>query len=236
MTADSKTMDFKKAAALKAVSLLRSGMVIGLGHGSTAIFAVREIAELIREGVLKDILGIPCSFQVEQEARGLGIPLTTLDEHPAIDITIDGADEVDEDLNLIKGGGGALLREKIVAQASRREIIIVDESKLSPVLGTRQPVPVEVVPFGLKGHTAYMESLGARVRIRRDSDGEFFMTDHGNVILDCDFGPIREPVKLAEALKSKAGIVEHGLFLGIADDVFVSGALGNRHMVRGKGS
>ncbi|MDT8271580.1 MAG: ribose-5-phosphate isomerase RpiA [Desulfomonilia bacterium] len=229
---DVKTMDFKKAAALKAVSFLNPGMVIGLGHGSTAIFAVREIAELICEGVLKDILGIPCSAQVEQEAHDLGIPLTTLDEHPVIDITIDGADEVDADLNLIKGGGGALLREKIVAQASRREIIVVDESKLSGLLGTRWPVPVEVVAFGLQTHIMHIENLGAMVRIRTGHAGAPFRTDQGNFVLDCDFGPIKDPAKLAGSLKDHAGIVEHGLFLGMATDVIVSGPAGLRHLAR----
>jgi len=134
---------FKQKAGWYAVRFVESGMVVGLGHGSTAIFAVRRIAQLLHEGQLENILGVPCSLQVEEEARELGIPLTSLDEHPLVDLTIDGADEVDPNLNLIKGGGGAFLREKIVAQASRREIIVVDESKLSPALGTRSPLPVE---------------------------------------------------------------------------------------------
>ena len=145
---DVDVSQFKRWAAERAVEFVESGMVVGLGHGSTAVFAVRRIAELVKNGQLRGVLGVPCSLQVEEEARGLGIPLTTLDEYPVFDLTIDGADEVDPHLNLIKGGGGALLREKIVAQANRREIIVVDESKLSPALGTRWPVPVEVVPFG----------------------------------------------------------------------------------------
>ncbi|MGD2178729.1 MAG: ribose 5-phosphate isomerase A, partial [Anaerolineae bacterium] len=140
--------DLKRRAAERAVDFVASGMVVGLGHGSTTVFALRRIAELLQQRELQDILGIPTSTHVERDARKLGIPLTTLEEHSRIDLTIDGADEVDDDLNLIKGGGGALLREKIVAQASRREIIVVDQTKLSPTLGIQWPVPVEVVPFG----------------------------------------------------------------------------------------
>lgn len=222
----------KQQAAERAVEFVRSGMVVGLGHGSTAIFAVRRIAQLLHEGQLHDILGVPCSRQLEEDARRLGIPLTTLDEHPVIDLTIDGADEVDPHLNLIKGGGGALLREKIVAQASRREIIVVDESKLSPVLGTHRPVPVEVIPFGWRSQAAYLESLGARVEVRRNNDGTLFQTDQGNLILDCHFGPISDPTQLTTRLNERAGIVEHGLFLGLATDVIVGGVGGVRHLKR----
>ena len=222
----------KKAVAHKAVSYLEPGMFVGLGHGSTAAFAVNRIAELIHKGLLHDILCIPCSKQVEAAAQDLGIPLTTIEAHPIIDITIDGADEVDPELNLIKGGGGALLSEKIVAQASRREIIIIDESKLSPVLGTRCAVPVEVVTFGLAAHKAYIESLGASVRIRTTDDKELFKTDHGNVILDCVFHSIDHPETLSHDLKKHAGIVEHGLFLGMATDILVSGASGITHLTK----
>jgi len=204
-----------------------------LGHGSTAAFAVRHIAQLLREGRLQKILGVPCSRQVEEAAQRLGIPLTTLDEHTSVDLTIDGADEVDPCLNLIKGGGGALLREKIVAQASRREIIVVDGSKLSPALGTRCPVPVEVVPFGWPAQAAYLESLGARPALRAKSDGSPFHTDQGNVILDCRFDPIQDPLQLAARLNERAGIVEHGLFLGLATDAIVANNRGVRHLKRG---
>jgi ribose 5-phosphate isomerase A len=221
----------KQKAGWYAVEFVKSGMVVGLGHGSTAIFAVRCIAQLLQEGRLQDVLGVPCSRQVEAEAQRLGIPLTTLDEHPVVDLTIDGADEVDPDLNLIKGGGGALLREKIVAQASRREIIVVDESKLSPALGTHWPVPVEVIPFGWRAQAAYLESLGAPT-LRLDADGTPFETDQGNLILDCNFGPIPDPSQLAGRLNERAGIVEHGLFIGLATDVIVAGAEGVRHIRR----
>jgi ribose 5-phosphate isomerase A len=222
----------KQQAGWRAADLVKSGMVVGLGHGSTAIFAVRCIAQLLREGRLEEVLGVPCSRQVEEDAQGLGIPLTTLDEHAVVDLTIDGADEVDADLNLIKGGGGALLREKIVAQASRREVIVVDESKLSPALGTHWPVPVEVVPFGWRTQAAYLESLGARTVLRLNDDGSPFKTDQGNLILDCHFGPISDPAHLAARLNERAGIVEHGLFLGLATDVIVAGVEGVRHLKR----
>jgi ribose 5-phosphate isomerase A len=222
----------KQKAGWYAVDFVEPGMVLGLGHGSTAVFAVRCIAQLLREGRLRDVLGVPCSRQVEAEARELGIPLTTLDQHPVVDLTIDGADEVDPDLNLIKGGGGALLREKIVAQASRREIIVVDESKLSPALGTHWPVPVEVAPFGRRTQSAYLESLGAQATLRVENDGTLFKTDQGNLILDCHFGPISDPTQLAAQMNERAGIVEHGLFLGLATDVIVAGAGGIRHLKR----
>jgi ribose 5-phosphate isomerase A len=222
----------KQQAAERAVTYVESGMVVGLGEGSTAAFAVRRIAQLLDAGDLRDILGVPCSCKVEARARNLGIPLTTLDEHPVIDLTIDGADEVDSDLNMIKGGGGALLREKIVAQASRREIIVVDESKLSPALGTHWPVPVEVVLFGWRTQAAYLESLGAKPVLRLTDAGTPFETDQGNLILDCDFGPISNPAQLAVKLEGRAGVVEHGLFLGLATEVIVAGTEGIRRIKR----
>jgi ribose 5-phosphate isomerase A len=222
--------DLKRRAAEAAVELVRPGMVIGLGHGSTARYALLRLAELVKAGTLWDLVGVPCSTQVEGEARRLGIPLTTLDEHPELDLTIDGADEVDPELNLIKGGGGALLREKIVAQASRREVIVVDEGKLSPALGTRSPVPVEVVPFGWKTQARYLEALGAQVALRAGPDGAPARTDQGNLILDCRFGPIAQPEALARRLEGRAGIVGHGLFLGLATDLIVAGRDGVRHV------
>jgi ribose 5-phosphate isomerase A len=228
------TQNLKEQAAERAVKFVKPGMVIGLGHGTTTIFAVRRIAELLQAGDLKNILGVPCSIQVEKEAQHVGIPLTTLEKHPVIDLTIDGADEVDPNLDLIKGGGGALLREKIVAQASRREIIVVDESKLSPALGTRWAVPVEVVPFGWRTQALYLESLGADVKLRQDGNRKTFTTDQGNLILDCQFGPLLQPAELAAKLNARTGIVEHGLFLGLATDLIVAGAEGVRHIERTK--
>jgi ribose 5-phosphate isomerase A len=224
----------KEQAAKRAAELVESGMVVGLGAGSTAAFAMGRLAELLRAGHLKDIMGVPCSLEVEQAARKLDIPLTTLEEHPVVDLTIDGADEVDPDLDLIKGGGGALLREKIVAQASLREIIVVDESKLSPVLGTHWAVPVEVAPFGWSSHVPLLESLGARVTLRTNPDGARFKTDQGNLILDCNFGPIPDPARVAAQLGHRAGVVEHGLFLGLATDVIVAGDEGTTHLKRGE--
>jgi ribose 5-phosphate isomerase A len=228
------TQNLKEQAAVRAVEFVKPGMVVGLGHGTTTIFAVRRIAELLQAGALKNILGVPCSIQVEKEAQHVGIPLTTLEEHPVIDLTIDGADEVDPNLDLIKGGGGALLREKIVAQASRREIIVVDESKLSPALGTRWAVPVEVVPFGWRTQALYLESLGADVNLRQDANTKTFTTDQGNLILDCQFGPLSQPAELAAKLNARTGIVEHGLFLGLATDLIVAGAEVVRHIERTK--
>jgi len=215
--------EFKRLAAWQAVEAVESGMVLGLGAGSTALLAIQRLGQLIAQGRLDNILGVPCSEQVAAQARAAGISLTSLEERPSLDLTIDGADEVDPQLNLIKGGGGALLREKIVAQASRREIIVVDESKLSPKLGTRWPLPVEVVPFGWPGQAAFLESLGARVKLRRGDRDQPFVTDGGNYILDAHFGPLADPAGLAARLQERAGLVEHGLFLGLADEVIVAG-------------
>ena len=222
----------KEAAALKAVEFVESGMIVGLGFGSTAIYAVREIARKLSEGELEEILGIPTALSVEQEALKLGIPLTTLDDNPKVDLTIDGADEVDPQLDLIKGGGGALLREKIVAQASQREIIVVDETKLSDHLGTRFALPVEVLRFGQASEAAYLESLGAVVTLRRTQDGEPFVTDQGNWIIDAEFGPIEDSSVLSDKLNRKAGVAAHGLFLGIATDLIVGSSDGVRHVKR----
>jgi ribose 5-phosphate isomerase A len=221
---------YKQIAADQAVEFVESGMVVGLGAGSTAAFALRRLAEKIRSGRLTGIRGVPCSLQTGEIARRLGIPLTTLDEHPWIDLTIDGADEVDPRTNLIKGGGGAMLREKIVAEASRREIIVVDGSKLSPALGTRWAVPVEVLAFGWKSQAVYLESLGARIELRTAPDGSIFQTDQGNWILDCAFGPIADPAGLARQLESRAGILGHGLFIGLASAVIVGGPAGVRQL------
>jgi len=227
-----ETQILKQKAAEHAVKYVKSEMIVGLGHGSTAAFAVKHIARLLKTGGLSNILCIPCSIQVEDEARHLDIPLTTLEEHPIIDVTVDGADEVDPNLDCIKGGGGALLREKIVAQASRREIIVVDELKLSPALGTLWPVPVEVIPFGWRSQISFLESLGAHVGVRQTFDGKKFLTDQGNFILDCNFGPLQQPTLVARELSQRIGIVEHGLFLKLTHDVIVAGKDGVRHLTR----
>ncbi len=222
----------KRRAAERAVELVESGMIVGLGSGSTAKHALERLAEFIQTGRLRDVRGVPTSRRIEQEAQALGIPLIDLDDVVEIDLTIDGADEVDPDLNLIKGGGGALLREKIVAQISRREVIVIDDSKLSPKLGTRWHLPVEVVPFGWRTQLRYLESLGAKVTLR-EVEGALFHTDQGNLILDCDFGAIENPKSLATLIKARAGIVEHGLFLSMATEVIVASAGGIRRITRG---
>ncbi len=222
----------KQQAAEYAADMVEPGMVVGLGTGSTAIFAVHRIAALISEGKLRDIIAIATSRATEDAARALGIPLMG-DEMPHdVDLTIDGADEVDPELNLVKGGGGALLREKIVAQASHREIIVVDESKLSAALGERWAVPVEVIPFGWEATGRFLEARGAKVKMRRKADGTPFVTDSGNIILDCRFGPIQDPYALETRLLSRAGVVETGLFLDLAADVIVAGQDGIRHLTR----
>jgi ribose 5-phosphate isomerase A len=221
----------KREAAERAVDLVQSGMVVGLGTGSTAIFAVRRIGQLLRAGQLRDVVGVPTSGAVAEEAGRLGIPLA-LDGAREIDLTIDGADEVDPELDLIKGGGGALFHEKIVAQASRREVIVVDDTKLSPRLGTRWAVPVEVVPFAWQSQARFLRSLGAEVTRRLGAGGRPTVTDEGNWILDCAFGPIAAPRDLGARLDARTGIVEHGLFIGLATDVIVAGPAGIRHLTR----
>ncbi len=222
--------EFKKKAAVKAVEQVASGMVVGLGTGSTAKYAVERIGELFQNGALRDIVGIPSSVQTEKLALSVGIPLTTFEEHPVIDINIDGADEVDPALNLIKGGGGALLREKVIAQASRINVIIVDESKLSNQLGTHWALPIEVVPFACPSEMRFLRELGADVSIRKSGDDVLFKTDQNNLILDANFGPITDPASLAVKLNNRAGISGQGLFIGLTSKVIVAGKDGIREL------
>ena len=211
----------RNKAAIEAVKNVESGMVLGLGTGLTANFAMREISRLLKNGSLKDIAGIPSSNQTEELALELGIPLITLEQKSEIDLNIDGADEVDPELNLIKGGGGALLREKIIAQSSKRNIIVVDEQKMSEKLGTKWAVPVQIMEFAYKPVAKFIEGLGATVILRKNQNGQPFKTDQGNIIIDCNFGQIKNLDELNQVLNSKAGIIEHGLFIGIADEVIV---------------
>ncbi|MBN1666104.1 MAG: ribose-5-phosphate isomerase RpiA [Anaerolineales bacterium] len=222
----------KQAAANLAVSYIQSGTVVGLGSGSTARLAVQRLAEKLASDETQNIHGIPTSVEIEIFASQLGIPLTTLEEHPVIDVTIDGADEIDPDFQLIKGGGGALLREKIVAQASRRVIIIADESKRSSILGTHWPVPIEVLSFGWVSQSRFLTAIGGHPKVRLQEDGSAFKTDQGNIILDCDFGPIENLHSLALELDQRAGIIAHGLFLDIATEVILCGTDGCRHLTR----
>ncbi len=225
-----KQDELKQKAAHRAVESIESGMIVGLGTGSTTSFAVIRIAERIKSGVLKDIVGIPTSIRTEKLARDRNIPLTTLDEQPEIDVTIDGADEVDPELNLIKGGGGALLREKVVAQASRKNIIIIDESKLSECLGTHWALPVEVIPFAAQTESNFLQSLGATVSLRSDENGQPYTTDQENFILDANFGKMSDLAALSAKLNERAGIIEHGLFLGLASEVIVAAEDDIRHL------
>ncbi len=217
---------FKIAAATRALAFVESGMRLGLGTGSTAARFVELLAQEVQRGL--QVLCVPTSEATHRQAEALGIPLTTLDDVPFLDLTIDGADEIDNELRLIKGGGGALLREKIVATASDRMIVIADETKLVSKLGA-YPLPVEVVPFGLNATCNMIEMLAAdagcqgEIRVRRREDGSLFMTDSGNCILDCAFGRIDDPESLDEALKFIPGVVENGLFLGIADVAIIAG-------------
>ncbi len=212
----------KKRAAEKAVEYVKSGMILGLGTGSTVHYALLKLADLIKSGELKDILGIPTSEQTRAKAETLGIPLTDFEHHQTIDLTIDGADEVDENLNLIKGGGGALLREKIVAQASKKRIYIVDKTKLSQKLGKKWSVPIEVIKFSYKAEEKYLQSIGGKPKLRVLENGEPFITDENNFILDTNFGIIEQPFELARKLDARAGIVEHGLFLDMTDTLIVA--------------
>jgi ribose 5-phosphate isomerase A len=204
----------KQTAARAAVQLVESCSVVGLGSGSTSAFAVRFLAERVREGL--KIVGIPTSLQTQHLAEQLGIPLTTLDEHPLIDIDIDGADEIDPQLNLIKGGGGAFLREKIVASVSRRFVVIGDSAKQVSRLG-KFPLPVEVIPFAQSLIKPQIEALGASVALRQYAYGNPYVTDEGHHILDCTFGEIADPTALAQKLCTMPGVVEHGLFIGMAE-------------------
>jgi len=215
----------KRRAAEASLRFVKTGMVLGLGTGSTARHVLEGVARMVAGGA--DLKGVPTSLATAEAARLLGIPLTSLEEHPRIDLAIDGADEVDPKLDLIKGLGGALFREKIVAAAAKRFVVVVDASKLVSRLGTTAPVPVEVHPFGWKTVAARLESHGARVELRR-RDGESYRTDNGNHVLDAHFGPIRSPAKLAATLDAIPGVVGHGLFLDLADVVLVGTAKGVR--------
>jgi ribose 5-phosphate isomerase A len=224
----------KREAGFAAVDrYVRPGMLIGLGTGSTAVWAVRRVGELLATGALSDIRAVPTSRASAAEAAECGVPLTTLDEHPRLTVTIDGADEVAPNLDLIKGGGGAHLREKIVAQASEQLVIVVDEGKLVPALGTAFAVPVEVISMAQRPEREYLEFLGATVALRTSGDGSPFVTDEGNHILDASFGTIQDPAGLLRQLQDRAGIVEVGLFLGLTTVVVAAGPDGVRELMPG---
>ncbi len=221
--------DLKRQAAEVALSMVEPGMKLGLGTGSTAAAFVDLLGAKVKEGL--DVLCVPTSEATRAQAAALGIPLTTLDEEPFLDLTIDGADEIDQELRLIKGGGGALLREKIVATASDRMIVIADATKLVDTLG-RFPLPIEVVPFGLGATLSMIEMLTrdcgieGELVVRKLASGEPFKTDSGNLIVDAHYSVIDDPEMLDEALKMVPGVVENGLFIGIADVAIVAAADG----------
>ena len=224
----------KRAVGVEAAELVDSGMRLGLGTGSTVAHLLVALAQKLNQGALVDVVGVPTSLRTAREARELNIPLTSLTETPVLDLTIDGADEVDPELNVIKGLGGALLREKMVAQASRRLAIMVDEGKMVPALGTRCPVPLELVQFGWEVHGPFVESCGADPVLRVGPDGEPMVTDNGNYIIDCHFpGGIDDAESFERAIRARAGVVESGLFLGMATEVLVSGPAGVKTLSKG---
>ena len=208
----------KQQAAKRALDLIRDGQVIGLGTGSTAKFAIEGLGRLVREGL--SVKGVPTSVATERLARELAIPLVNLNEAGVIDVTLDGADEVDPDFNMIKGGGGALTREKLVALASVKRVILVDESKLVSRLGQSRLLPIEVLPFAWTLAARLLTGLGC-VASLREHDGVPFVTDNGNHILDCAFGPIEDAATLEKRIKLLPGVIECGLFIGIADTLVI---------------
>lgn len=219
----------KRAAAARALESVRDGMVLGLGTGSTIRFFLDLLGDRVRAGELSGVVGVPTSRRTAEIARRLGMRTSRLRHHPRLDLTVDGADEVDPQANLIKGLGGALLREKIVAQASDRLIIVVDDSKVVRRLGTRSSLPVEVTRFGSSKHAAFVTGLGAEVVLRLETEGTRYVTSNGNYILDARFPEgIDDPVALDEVLRARAGIVENGLFLGMTSRAVVAAPGGVR--------
>ncbi len=214
----------KRVAAEKATEWVEDGMALGLGTGTTTLHAIIKIGEMVKQGY--DLVGVPTSIQTGSIAESLGIPLTTLDEVERLDLTIDGADEVDPQKRLIKGRGGALLREKVVASCTEVEIIVVDDSKMVETLCTRSPLPVEVLPFGHMRTKEKIEATGCEATLR--SVGSPYLTDSGNFIYDCAYGSIEEPAELERELNSFPGVVENGLFLDLADRVIIAGEGGIR--------
>ncbi len=216
-------MNLKQQAAEKALSFVKSGMTLGLGTGSTTAYFVDMLGEKVADGDLIDICGVPTSKETEERARKWGIAITTLSEHPILDLAVDGADEVDPALNLIKGLGRALLREKIVEVHAQRFIVIVDESKMVARLGTRDALPVEILPFEAQAHIHWLNTLGCRAHLWLEEDGSPAITDNGNFLAKCWFDEgIPDAYELSRALSTRPGIVEHGLFLGMATKVIVA--------------
>ncbi len=223
--------ELKALAGRRGAEMVKDGMVVGLGTGSTARHAILRLGERVRNGLR--VLGVPTSVESERLARSCGIPLTTLDEHPDVDLTIDGADEVDPNLDLIKGLGGALLREKLVAHATKREVIVVDSSKLVERLGAKTPLPVEVVMYGHTAVARRLAALGCSPTLRKAPDGTGpYVTDNGNYIYDCRFSGIPDPKRLERDIDELPGVVECGLFIGLAHMALVASDEGVKEMSR----
>jgi ribose 5-phosphate isomerase A len=218
-------MNLKQVAGEKGVEYVKNGEVVGLGTGSTVFYTIKKLGGMVRNGL--DIVGIPTSAETEKLAKQSGIQLSTLEEHPVIDVTIDGADEIDQNLNLTKGMGGALLREKIVASASKKEVIVADDSKLVDMLGAKSFLPVEVARFGWSYAAKKISEFGCKPELRK-KDGKIFITDNGNYILDCKFNRIDKPEEMEEKINNIPGVLENGLFVGLADVTIISSEEGVR--------
>ena len=222
-------IDYKKQAAVQALELVRSGMVLGLGSGSTIAHFIDELGARLRSGQLQRVSGVPTSLETAQRATAAGIALTTLAAHAQLELAVDGADEIDAQCNLIKGLGRSMLREKVVVQHALQFVVVADDSKRVRRLGTRGPLPVEILPFEAGAHVRWLGTLGCRAELWLAADGTALVTDNGNQLARCWFTDgIRDPWALALQLQARAGIVEHGLFLGMATQVITAGAGGVR--------
>jgi ribose 5-phosphate isomerase A len=234
MSSEDEQGRLKRQVARQALDYVHDGMLLGLGSGSTTSFFVDMLGERIKSGDLRDVVGVPTSEETADQARALGIPLTSLAEHPLLDLVVDGADEVDGDLNLIKGLGRALLREKIVEAHTHRFLVIVDETKLVPRLGTHVPLPIEVARFEAEIHIPWLRDLGCRVEWDCLENGSRVVTDNGNYLLHCWFADgIQDPRHLARTLSDRPGILEHGLFLHMATEALAATSEGIRRLTRG---
>ncbi len=233
LSATSMTDALKRQASIAALDEIHSGMIVGLGTGSTVVHFIRELGARVAAGL--KVAGIPTSEESRRLAEEVGVPLTSFKEHPVIDVTVDGADEVSPALDLIKGLGGALVREKIVAHASKRVVIVVDETKLVDKLGIKTVIPVEVIPLAADRVVLQLKDWGGEVRIR-EKDGQWFISDNGNVILDWKHGVVEQPASLEKQVKLVTGVVDSGIFAGVAQRVIVAGASGIRSLERRTGS
>lgn len=223
---------FKRAAAAHAAGLVAAGMAVGMGHGTTALAVAPFLAERVRRGELSGTVFVPATHCMAEALRRHNLPVASLDDWPVLDMAIDGADEIDPALDCIKGGGGALLYEKILAQAAGRFVLVADAGKLSPRLGTRRALPVEITPFALAAEMRLLTELGGRPSLRLRPDGDPVRTERGNILCDCAFGPLADPAALAAALDARAGVAGHGLFVGLATLAVAAGTDGVREITR----